>query len=42
LLSETGAITRLVLKHARVAFGGQEAIEAEWRSLAFTHAPDFS
>jgi len=42
LLSETGTITRLVLKHARDAFGGQEAIEAEWRSLAFTHAPDFS
>jgi len=42
LLSETGTITRLVVKHARDAFGGQEAIESEWRSLAFTHAPDFS
>lgn len=42
LLSETGTITRLVVKHARDAFGSQEAIEAEWRSLAFTHSPDFS
>ena len=40
--SEVGAISRLVLKHARDAFQGPEAIAAEWRALNFTAAPDFA
>ena len=39
--SEIGTITRLVLKHARDAFVGPEAIAAEWRALGFTAAPDY-
>jgi N-dimethylarginine dimethylaminohydrolase len=39
--SEIGAITRLVLKHARDAFVSPAAIESEWRALGFTAAPDF-
>jgi N-dimethylarginine dimethylaminohydrolase len=40
-LSEVGRITTLVAKHARDAFRGQEAIEADWRSLNFTAPPEF-
>jgi len=40
--SETGAITRLVLKHARDAFGDPATIAAEWKVLNFTAAPDFA
>jgi len=40
--SEVGTLTRLLVKHAREAFQGQEAIEAEWRALNFTAAPDFA
>ncbi len=40
--SEVGTITRLVVKHARAAFRGPEAIAAEWRALNFTAAPDFA
>lgn len=40
--SETGKITRLVVKHARDAFHGPEAIAAQWRDLDFTAAPDFA
>ena len=39
--SETGTITRLVLKHARDAFVSQAAIDAQWRALNFTAPPDF-
>ena len=39
--SEVGTITQLVLKHARDAFVGPEAIAAEWQALGFTAAPDF-
>lgn len=39
--SEYGTITRLVIKHARDAFQGAEAIAAEWQALNFTAAPDF-
>lgn len=39
--SETGRLTRVVLKHARDAFRGAEAIAAEWQALNFTHAPEF-
>ncbi len=41
-LSEVGEITRLVLKHARDAFGDQHTVDAEWRPLNFTSRPDFS
>jgi N-dimethylarginine dimethylaminohydrolase len=37
--SETGALTRLLLKHARDAFRGQEAAHAEWETLRFTAEP---
>src|SRR4029453_355652 len=40
--SEVGAISRLVVKHARDALQGPEAIVAEWRALNFTAAPDFA
>jgi N-dimethylarginine dimethylaminohydrolase len=40
--SEVGRITQLVLKHARDAFVGPEAIAAEWQALGFTEAPDFA
>ena len=39
--SETGVITRLLLKHAREAFGGREMLSASWKELAFTSEPDF-
>ena len=41
-LSEFGEVTRLVVKHARDAFVDQATIDAEWRPLNFTHAPDFA
>src|SRR6188768_644600 len=40
--SEMGALTRLLVKHARDAFQEPESIEAEWRALNFTAAPDFA
>ena len=40
--SETGLMKRLVVKHAREAFRGPEAIAGEWRALNFTGAPDFA
>lgn len=41
-LSEVGVLRRVVVKHARDAFASQEAIDAQWRSLNFSSAPDFS
>ena len=41
-LSEVGRIRRLVVKHAADAFGSPAAIDAEWRDLNFTGAPEFS
>ena len=41
VLSETGHVRQLLLKHAHDAFRGAEAIAAEWRDLNFTAAPDF-
>jgi N-dimethylarginine dimethylaminohydrolase len=41
VLSETTQLTRVVLKHAREAFVDAHRVAAEWRSLAFTAAPDF-
>jgi N-dimethylarginine dimethylaminohydrolase len=39
--SEVGKITRLLVKHAREAFRGPEAIASEWQALNFTSPPDF-
>jgi N-dimethylarginine dimethylaminohydrolase len=39
--SDVRQITRVVLKHARDAFGGPERIAEEWRPLNFTAPPDF-
>jgi N-dimethylarginine dimethylaminohydrolase len=40
VLSETGRITDLLVKHASVAFADPMALAAEWRQLNFTAAPD--
>ena len=42
MLSEVDRITRLVVKHARDAFGGPEVIDSQWRDLGFTGPPDFA
>ena len=39
--SESGTLTRVVLKHARDAFGSQQALARQWRELNFTSQPDF-
>jgi N-dimethylarginine dimethylaminohydrolase len=38
--SETGRLTRVVLKHARDAFRSANDIAREWQALSFTSAPD--
>lgn len=38
--SETGTLTRVLLKHASDAFGSQEIAHAEWEALHFTSEPD--
>ncbi len=40
--SETGAITRILLKHPREAFRGAGTISQQWRALNFTSAPDIT
>ena len=40
--AEFGQITRVVIKHARDAFGSDASISREWRDLNFIEAPDFS
>jgi len=40
-LDETGRLIKVVIKHARDAFVGPEAIAAGWRALNFTAPPDF-
>lgn len=40
--SEVGALTGLVVKHARDAFRGAAAIADEWRALGFMAPPDFA
>jgi len=42
VLSEVDRIARLVIKHPRDAFGGPEAIDAQWRDLGFTGPPDLA
>ncbi|KPJ83697.1 MAG: hypothetical protein AMS19_03480 [Gemmatimonas sp. SG8_23] len=39
--SEVGSLERVLLKHARDAFGSQERIEREWRLLGYMGEPDF-
>jgi len=41
-LSETGAISRLVVKHAADAFLDADAIDAQWQDLNFTAPPDLA
>jgi N-dimethylarginine dimethylaminohydrolase len=40
--SETGTLRRVLLKHPREAFVSQRVLDAQWRSLGFTAAPDFA
>jgi N-dimethylarginine dimethylaminohydrolase len=40
--AEFGRITRVVIKHARDAFGSDAVIARDWQDLNFTEAPDFS
>jgi len=42
LLSEVGRLTRLVVKHARDAFGSPQAIASQWQALGFTALPDYA
>ena len=39
-LSEVDRLARLVVKHPKDAFGGPEAIAAQWQALGFTAPPD--
>jgi N-dimethylarginine dimethylaminohydrolase len=41
-LSEVGRLTRVVVKHARDAFGDQATIDAQWKALGFTAPPDYA
>ena len=41
-MNEYGAITRLLVKHARDAFQSQADCDAQWRTLNFTDAPDLA
>lgn len=40
-LNEYGALTQVVLKHAREAFAGEALIQEQWRDLRFTAAPGY-
>jgi N-dimethylarginine dimethylaminohydrolase len=39
---EVGALGRVIVKHARDAFVGDDNIARQWRDLNFTSAPDFA
>src|SRR3954468_17603971 len=41
-MNEYGRLDRIVLKHARDAFGDQTDIDAQWRNLRFSGAPDLT
>jgi N-dimethylarginine dimethylaminohydrolase len=41
-LSDTGILTRVVLKHPRDAFVSADQVAREWRDLNFTAAPDMA
>lgn len=38
--SETGCIQRVLMKHARDAFGGEQKIQTQWQRLDYRAAPD--
>src|SRR5262249_16287544 len=40
--SEVGTISRLLLKHPRVAFGDAASIAQQWLALSFTAPPDLA
>ncbi len=39
--TDVGPVARVVVKHARDAFGSQREIDDQWRSLKYTGRPDF-
>ena len=39
--TDVGPVARVVVKHARDAFGSQGEIDDQWRSLHYTGRPDF-
>ncbi len=41
-MNEYSPITRLLVKHARDAFGTQTACDQQWKDLNFTEAPDLA
>jgi N-dimethylarginine dimethylaminohydrolase len=41
-LSESGRLSKVLVKHAREAFIDQQVINAQWKRLNFTAPPDFS
>jgi N-dimethylarginine dimethylaminohydrolase len=41
MLSETGRLARVLVKHAREAFVGTATIAAQWQALRFASPPDF-
>lgn len=40
-MTDCGPWTRIVVRHAREAFGSQEVIARQWRALNFTAPPDY-
>ena len=42
VLSEHGRLTRVLVKHARDAFVGDDHISTQWKSLNFSAPPDFA
>lgn len=41
-MNESARVVQVVLKHARDAFESEAAIDAQWRDLRFTSAPDYA
>lgn len=41
LQSDVGRLSRVLLKHARDAFVGEESVEVQWRGLHYLARPDF-
>src|ERR1043165_8878793 len=42
MLSETGRLPRVLVKHPREAFLGDDTCAAQWQSLNFSAAPDMA
>jgi N-dimethylarginine dimethylaminohydrolase len=40
--SDWGALRRVAVKHVRDAFGAQSTVDAQWRDLGYSSAPDFA